>query len=69
MFAFIKNAIKTHKALVQIKKEKKNPLYNVNNKLITMLHIQNSKLPSYTNCHSDSKSASLSYTSPFDPNM
>lgn len=34
-----------------------------------MLHRQNSKLPSYTNCHSDSKSESLSYTSPFDPNM
>lgn len=67
MFAFIKNAITTHKALVQI--QKKNPLCKVSKKLITALHILNSKPPSSTNCYSDSKSVCLSYIRPFDPNM
>lgn len=54
-FAFTKNDITTHKALVQIK-EKINPLSKVSEKLITTLHIQNSKPPSSPNCSRDSKS-------------
>lgn len=62
---------KLTKLWFRLKKKKKinHPLFNISSKLITMLHGQNSKLPSETKCRSDSKSASLSYASPFDPNM